>query len=136
MNFKSLAVVDRREEIEGACSLFLEKPAGFDYKAGQHLPIRFFLDSKEARRTYTLSGSPTDPHLQITVKRVKEGLVSNHINDNVQVGHVIEARPPIGHIYTECEPQTYRTYYLFAAGSGITPIMSIVKSIYANYNEV
>jgi len=115
MQFTKLQVIDRTEESQATCSLFLEKPAGFEYYAGQHLPIRFLLDGKEARRTYTLSSSPLDPHLQITVKRVKEGLVSNHINDNVQKGDVIEARPPIGHIYVGCAPQNYRTLYLFAS---------------------
>ena len=132
MRFTKLRVVERRDEIEGtACSIFLEKPASFDYKAGQHLPIRFFLNGKEARRTYTLSSSPLDPHLQITVKRVPNGLVSNHINDNIRAGDLIEARPPIGHICIEPTPYTYHTYYLFAAGSGITPMWSMARTALA-----
>lgn len=132
MQFSRLRVTERREEIDGACSLLLEKRAGFDYRAGQHLPIRFFIDGKEARRTYTLSSAPSDQHLQITVKRVKGGLVSNHINDNIQVGDMIEARPPIGHIFVECRPHNYRTIYLFAAGSGITPMWSIARTVLAH----
>ena len=130
-NFTKLKVIGRREEIDGACSIALEKPAGFEYKAGQHLPIRFKLNGREARRTYTLSSSPLDRHLQITVKRVKDGRVSNHINDNIQVGDTIEARPPIGHIFVDCSPTQYRTIYLFAAGSGITPMWSIARTVLA-----
>ena len=129
--FEQLTVLDRREEIEGACSLILEKPSRFQYKAGQHLPIRFFIDGQEARRTYTLSSSPLEPNLQITVKRVKGGLVSNHINDHIQVGDRIEAAPPIGHIFVEAKSNNYRTVYLFAAGSGITPMWSISRTLLA-----
>lgn len=129
--FYKLRILEKREEIKDACSIVLEKPAGFDYHAGQHLPIRFFLNGKEVRRTYTLSSSPMDPHLQLTVKRVAGGLVSNHINEHVKVGDWIEARPPIGHIYVACHPVSYRTYYLFAAGSGITPMMSIARTVLA-----
>ncbi|MEM7118128.1 MAG: 2Fe-2S iron-sulfur cluster-binding protein [Chloroflexota bacterium] len=131
MQFTPLQVLERHEEIEGACSLVLEKPHGFDYKAGQHLPIRFIIKGKEARRTYTLSSSPIDQHLQITVKRVQGGLVSNHINDNIHVGDLVEARPPIGHIFVECAPTNYQTVYLFAAGSGITPMWSMARTLLA-----
>jgi len=131
MQFTKLQVIERIEESKGTCSLLLEKPIGFEYHAGQHLPIRFSLQDKEARRTYTLSSSPSDPYLQITVKRVKDGLVSNHINDNIQQGDFIEARPPIGHIYVDCAPRNYRTVYLFAAGSGITPMWSIARTVLA-----
>ena len=89
--FYNLRVLQKSEEIEGACSLLLQKPPDFDYKAGQHLPIRFVIEGKEARRTYTLSSSPIDQHLQITVKRVQGGLVSNHINDNIHVGETVRA---------------------------------------------
>ncbi|MGB1250767.1 MAG: 2Fe-2S iron-sulfur cluster-binding protein [Candidatus Promineifilaceae bacterium] len=129
MQFSQLRVVARQDEIETACSIFLEKPNGFAYKAGQHLPIRFFINGKEARRTYTLSSSPHDPYLQITVKRVKGGLVSNHINDSINVGDIVEARPPIGHIYVAPNKYTYCTYYLFAAGSGVTPMWSIARTV-------
>lgn len=131
MTFQKLRVLERIEEIEGVCSLVLENPAGYTYHAGQHLPLRFHINGQEARRTYTLSSSPTDPHLKITVKRVKGGLVSNYINDHVKVGNFIEARPPIGYIFVECLPHTYRTFYLFAAGSGITPMMSIARTVLA-----
>ena len=129
IGFQALTVLEKKDEIEGACSLVLEKPAGFSYKAGQHLPLRFFIGGKEVRRTYTLSSSPVDRHLQVTVKRVRGGLVSNYINDDVGVGDKIEARPPIGHIYVACQPTNYRTLYLLAAGSGITPMWSIARTV-------
>ncbi len=131
MQFTPLTVVARREEIDGACSIRFEKPAGFDYFAGQHLPIRVFINEQEARRTYTLSSSPLDEHLQITVKRVRNGLVSNYLNDTIQVGSVVEARPPIGHIYIQGQRDNYRTLYLIAAGSGITPMWSIARTVLA-----
>ena len=128
-SFQPLSVLERIQETSAAISLVLERPQGFTYKAGQHLPIRLFLDGQELRRTYTLSSSPLDPHLKLTIKRVKNGIVSNHLNDHVSVGDSIEAMPPIGHIYVDGKPNGYRTYYLFAAGSGITPMMSILRTV-------
>ncbi len=130
-SFRSLAVLDRIEETPDAVSLILERPPDFGYKAGQHLPIRLYLGGREERRTYTLSSSPLEEHLKITVKRVQGGQVSNLLNDLVRVGDRVEARAPIGSFFLDCHPSNYRSIYLFAAGSGITPMISILKTVLA-----
>ncbi len=130
--FYQLKVIEKKKEAKDTVSLIFASHSAFSYEAGQHIPFRFFIDGKQARRTYTISSSPTeDSELKVTVKRVKNGLVSNHIHDQVQVGDFVEAMPPIGHIFVRCNRYHYKTYYLFAAGSGITPMMSILKTVLA-----
>ena len=102
----------------------------FQYKPGQFLTLRFDLNGQDVRRSYSLCSSPAaGDALRVGVKRVSGGLVSNHINDNVKPGTEIEVMTPDGRFCAEVSPQNYKTYYLFAAGSGITPIISIAKSV-------
>jgi len=130
--FYKLKVIEKKVETKDAVSLVFAHHPAFSYEAGQHIPFRFFIDGKQARRTYTISSSPTeDANLKVTVKRVKDGLVSNYINDQVKVGDLVEAMSPIGQIFVRCNRYHYKTYYLFAAGSGITPMMSIIKTVLA-----
>lgn len=102
----------------------------FDYKAGQYLTLQFHLGGEQVRRSYSLCSSPMiDEPLRIGVKRVKGGLVSNHINDNVKAGDVIEVLPPDGRFYADVKEENYKTYFLYSSGSGITPILSILKTV-------
>lgn len=104
----------------------------FDFKAGQYLSLKFVIDGKEYRRSYSLCSSPfLDEALQIGVKRVKDGKISNHIHDHIQVGDTIEVAPAQGRFFADVQEANYKSYYLFAAGSGITPIFSILKSVLA-----
>ena len=131
--FHKLKVHEVVKETEDAVSLFFEVPETlrdeFVYTQGQHLTLRFFLKGKEARRAYSMCSSPLEPHLAVTVKRVKGGLVSNYINDHVKAGDEIEVLPPEGRFFTPLDPDQRKTYYLFGAGSGITPLFSILKTI-------
>ena len=117
-----------------AISLAFEVPADlkqiFSWKAGQHITVRFQIDNKQVRRAYSISSSPSsgDP-LTITVKRVNNGVVSNHINDNVQTGDEIEVMPPFGGFILEPSQRHRRTHYFFAAGSGITPLFSMIVCV-------
>lgn len=102
----------------------------FNYHPGQHLIIKFMVDGKEARRSYSLNSCPfQEEALQVTVKRVKGGLVSNYVGDHLKVGDELEVMPPQGRFYADIQADAYKTYFLFAAGSGITPIISILKSV-------
>ncbi len=102
----------------------------FDYKPGQYLTLRFNVKGEEVRRSYSLCSSPMlEEPLRIGVKRVKDGLVSNHINDQLKVGDTVNVMPPDGRFFVDIAKENYKTYYLFAAGSGITPILSILKSV-------
>ncbi|WP_170415598.1 2Fe-2S iron-sulfur cluster-binding protein [Ruegeria atlantica] len=135
IEFHPLEVLETRNEIGGqAKTVMFDVPPHlaqeFAWRAGQHLTLRFSIKGEEVRRSYSISSSPVsgDP-LQITVKRVKKGLVSNHINDAVQPGDVIDVMPPFGSFCLDTDSTERRTHYFFGAGSGITPIHSMLQSV-------
>jgi len=132
-NFHKLKVVDVRQETEAAAAVTLSVPEElkkeFTYIQGQYLTVRFNLNGREVRRAYSMCSSPLEPNLTIGVKRVKKGLVSNHINDNIKVGSEIEVMTPQGNFYSELKEENRKNYYLFGGGSGITPLLSITKTI-------
>lgn len=133
-------------ETDDACSVVLDPPSGadFSYQPGQFLTLRLPTQSGLVGRCYSLCSSPhVDDELRIAVKRVREGIGSNWINDALQVGAEIECLPPSG-VFT---PKSLDDdLLLFAGGSGITPVLSILKSalavgsgqivlVYANEHE-
>lgn len=132
-HFYKLKVREVVPETQDAVSLIFDVPSElqdtFQYKQGQYLTLKFQFNGKEERRSYSMCSSPLDDHLAVTVKRLKGGLVSNHINDNVKAGDEIEVMPPDGRFFTELDADQRKTYYMFGAGSGITPLMSILKTI-------
>jgi 3-ketosteroid 9alpha-monooxygenase subunit B len=133
-------------ETEDACSIVLEAPAGadFSYQPGQFLTLRLLTEGGPVGRSYSLCSSPhVDDVLRIAVKRVRDGVGSNWINDTLAVGAEVECLPP-GGVFT---PKSFDDdLLLFAGGSGITPVLSILKSalavgsaqvvlVYANQHE-
>ncbi len=134
MQFYPLKITALQKPIPDATTVTFDIPehwvSHFIYQAGQHLVLKFDIGGQEVRRSYSLNSSPyyNEP-LQITVKRVKDGLVSNYINSTLSVGDTIEVMPPQGRFYATIEANAYKTYFLFAAGSGITPIFSILKTV-------
>jgi ring-1,2-phenylacetyl-CoA epoxidase subunit PaaE len=131
--FHALRVQDIKRETPQAVTVYFDIPAelkeNFQYQQGQYLTLRFQLGGKEERRSYSMSSSPLDPQLAITVKEVPEGLVSKHINQQLKAGDTVEVMPPEGRFYTELDPDQRKDYYLFGAGSGITPLMSILRTV-------
>ncbi|MCF6433513.1 ferredoxin--NADP reductase [Leisingera sp. MMG026] len=136
-DFYPLTVLDTREEIGGlAKTVMFDAPDNlretFSWRPGQHLSFRFIVAGEEQRRSYSISSSPfTGDPLRITVKRVKGGMVSNHINDNVQKGDVIDVMPPFGGFCLDPKQSARRTHYFFGAGSGITPLYAMLSSVMA-----
>lgn len=133
--FYPLVVSNTSEEIGGkAKTVMFDVPKQlqetFIWRAGQHLSLRFILKGEEVRRSYSISSSPVsgDP-MRITVKRVVDGLVSNHINDNIKTGDIIEVMPPFGSFCLDTAANKRRTHYFFASGSGITPLYAMVHSV-------
>ena len=119
----------------------------YTYTSGQFIIIKTMIDNKEYKRSYSLSSSPyTNEKLQITVKRIQNGIVSNYLNDTLKKDDEILVFPPSGTFFKESK-NNLNNYVFFAGGSGITPIYSIVKTllikdtnchlmlIYANRNE-
>jgi ring-1,2-phenylacetyl-CoA epoxidase subunit PaaE len=131
--FYPLTISKVKQETKKTVSLFFTIPTDlsstFKYTQGQYLTLRFMIDGKEERRAYSMSSSPVEPELAVSVKRVLGGKVSNYINDHLKVGDTVDVMPPQGRFFTKLDPDQRKTYYLFGAGSGITPLMSILKTI-------
>jgi ring-1,2-phenylacetyl-CoA epoxidase subunit PaaE len=132
-SFHKLKVINVKQETAHAVAVTLEIPSDlkstFTFIQGQYLTVKFNLNGKEVRRAYSMCSSPLEANLTIGVKRVKNGLVSNHINDNIKVGSEIEVMPPLGNFYSELKEKNRKNYYLFGGGSGVTPLFSIAKTV-------
>ncbi|MGB1216565.1 MAG: 2Fe-2S iron-sulfur cluster-binding protein [Saprospiraceae bacterium] len=133
VQFHSLSVVKKTQETSDTISLSFAIPSelkdDFQYKSGQYLSLKFDINGTEARRAYSMSSSPMEELVTVTVKRVQGGLVSNYIHDNVKEGTVIEIMSPQGKFTPKLAEEHRKTYYLLGAGSGVTPLMSILRTI-------
>ncbi len=100
----------------------------FVYKQGQFLTLQAIIDGEEVRRSYSLCSSPLDNEWKVAVKRIPGGVFSSFANSKLQIGDVLTAMEPSGSFFVETNKTASKNYIAFAAGSGITPILSIVKT--------
>ena len=130
--FHSLKVVDIKRETTDASTLYFEIPqelsTQYEYKSGQYLTLKFTLNGQEVRRPYSICTSPNESKFGVNVKRVKKGLVSNHVNDQVNVGDLIDVMQPDGTFTMNFDHSLERELFFFSSGSGITPIISLIKT--------
>lgn len=129
--YLELRVREIVRETHDAISLIFDPPAGekLSYKPGQFLTLILNIDGREVRRAYSLCSTPfADDYPAIAVKRVKGGLVSNWLPDHVKSGDVIKVLKPVGSFTTDYISDRKRHLVFFAGGSGITPIMGIIRS--------
>ncbi|MCC7504564.1 MAG: phenylacetate-CoA oxygenase/reductase subunit PaaK [Saprospiraceae bacterium] len=130
--FFPLKVREVRRETADTVSVAFEVPEHlrdtFRYVQGQHLVLRTTLNGEEVRRTYSICTGVHDNDLRIAVKKVPEGVFSTWANEQLRPGDALEAMPPQGHFFVELQPEKQGLYVAFAAGSGITPVMSILKT--------
>lgn len=133
--FHSLAIAAVRRETADAISFALAIPDelgdDYRYRAGQHLVVRAMLDGQEVRRTYSISSDPADRELWITVKRVDDGVFSGHAHETFAAGSAIECMRPAGRFVAPDDGGDGRTYLAIAAGSGITPVMGLIRHVLA-----
>lgn len=133
--FHSVTVADIYKETKDCSVITFDIPesiqAEFQYKPGQHLALRTQINGQEVRRSYSLCSSPLERKWQVAVKQIQDGLFSTFVNESLKVGDVLDVMPPSGLFYTEVETSKAKNYIAFAAGSGITPILSIVKTLLA-----
>ncbi|TPE51913.1 2Fe-2S iron-sulfur cluster-binding protein [Amaricoccus solimangrovi] len=133
--FHSLDVVDVRKETRDAVVVTLkprdEDAALFDFTQGQYLTFRRRFDEDELRRSYSICAGKDDGFLQVGIKRVDGGAFSTWANEELRAGATIEAMPPMGRFFTALDPDAARNYLGFAGGSGITPVLSIIKTVLA-----
>jgi ring-1,2-phenylacetyl-CoA epoxidase subunit PaaE len=131
-HYHDLTVKQIIAETKDAISIAFQQPAtgNIAYKSGQFLTLITTVQGKEVRRAYSLCSSPfVDTDLVVSVKRVDKGLMSNWLPDNLKVGDKMKVMDPMGQFTTEFKKENKRHLVLFAGGSGITPMMSIIKSL-------
>lgn len=102
--------------------------SAFDFKQGQYLTLKTSINEEEVRRSYSLCSSPLDQEWQVAVKKIEGGRFSTFANEKLKVGDTLEVMPPAGRFFVETQPNKSKHYLAFAAGSGITPILSIIKT--------
>jgi ring-1,2-phenylacetyl-CoA epoxidase subunit PaaE len=134
--FYKLKVADVRKETKDSVSIAFEVPSDlkeeYSYKQGQYLTLKLHVNGEEIRRSYSLCSSPvTDQHLRVAIKRVKDGKGSNYLNEKVKAGDEMEVMTPMGTFFSELVKGNRKQYVLFAGGSGITPMLSIIKTTLA-----
>lgn len=100
----------------------------FQYIQGQYLTLRADINGEDIRRSYSICSSPLDDELKVGIKRIEDGKFSTYATTQLQVGDMVEVMPPNGTFYKAIEPTASKNYIAFAAGSGITPIFSIIKT--------
>jgi ring-1,2-phenylacetyl-CoA epoxidase subunit PaaE len=137
--FHRLTVRDLRRETDDAISMTFDVPAAFaaDYAfaPGQYLTLRTSLDGEEVRRSYSICSGPDDGELRIAVKKVDGGAFSSWAVEELKAGDAIDVMTPTGRFGVAAAPQQARLHVGFAAGSGITPIISIIRGVLAREPE-
>jgi ring-1,2-phenylacetyl-CoA epoxidase subunit PaaE len=101
----------------------------FLFKQGQYLTLKTTINGEEVRRSYSICTAPSDNDLRIAVKQVEDGIFSTYANCILKIGDVLEVLPPLGNFHTPLSCEQSKNYVFIAAGSGITPIISNIKTI-------
>jgi ring-1,2-phenylacetyl-CoA epoxidase subunit PaaE len=130
--FYPLTVTNVRRETRDAVVLTLRVPEAdrerFRFQQGQYLTLRAHIDGEEIRRSYSICAAVHEPELRVGIKKVPGGLFSTWANEAVTPGQVLEAMPPMGNFLVPLEAVNHKHYVGFASGSGITPLLSIIKT--------
>lgn len=130
--FHPLAIRDVRQETPDCISVAFDVPAelgdDFDYSAGQYLTLRARIEDEDIRRSYSICTSPDENDLRVAIKRVEGGRFSSFAHEKLRVGDTLEVMPPAGRFYTTLDVNQEKHYLAIAAGSGITPVMSLIKA--------
>ena len=128
--YQTLTIKEVVDVAKDAVNVVFEKPDEFDYKPGQFITIIDKVKGQKIRRAYSLCTTPyEDVNPAVTVKRVPGGAMSNHINDTFKTGALVETMEPMGMFTTDYSSDKKRKAVFFGGGSGITPLMAILRSI-------
>lgn len=131
--FHSLKIKSILRQTDKAVSITFEVPTplktDFEFTAGQYITLKTMIDAKEVRRDYSLSSSPQSESLTVTVKEIENGVFSSYANTQLKVGDTLEVGTPNGRFVYDPKTDSENTILAFAAGSGITPIMSIARTV-------
>ena len=132
IHFHSVHVKEIKHETADCISVEFEIPESlkesFQFNPGQSLTMRTTINGREVRRTYSLCSSPLDKEWKVAIKRMEGGLFSTFANQALKAGDAIELMEPVGKFYPKLNSSNKKNYLAFAAGSGITPVISIIKT--------
>jgi len=131
--FHPLTVHEVRQETADCVSVTFDIPkelaATFAFQPGQYLTLRTTIRGEDVRRSYSICSSPFDGELRVAIKKVLGGKFSTFANEQLAPGDTLHVMPPMGHFFTTLDTEHQHHYVAFAAGSGITPVMSNLKAI-------
>ena len=130
--FHKLTISEVKQETPNSVSISFTIPNAlkdsFLFKAGQYITIRHHFEGKEIRRAYSICSHPKEEKLKVGIKRVKGGVFSEFANSEIRTGDQLDVMPPEGKFVLEPAPHTSKNYAAFVAGSGITPVFSIIQT--------
>jgi ring-1,2-phenylacetyl-CoA epoxidase subunit PaaE len=133
--FHRLRIKDILRETEDTVSVSFEVPTelkeDYLFEAGQHLTFKMNSNGEEIRRSYSICKAPHEKELRVAIKKVQEGLFSTFANEKLVVGEELEVMTPMGKFTVEFNKKNQKSYLFFASGSGITPVISLIKTILA-----
>ncbi|MGJ8666951.1 MAG: 2Fe-2S iron-sulfur cluster-binding protein [Patiriisocius sp.] len=131
-DFHNLKVEDLYKETDDTSVITFNVPSEisdeFHFRQGQHLTLKAMINGEDVRRSYSLCSSPFDNQWKVAVKLIPGGKFSTFVNETLQTGDTLEVMAPSGNFGVECKPSEAKNYLFFAAGSGITPVLSMVKA--------
>lgn len=132
-NFHKLTVKQVIRETPECVSVVFNVPTElqneFKFKQGQYLTFKDIKNNEEIRRSYSICSCPTEGELKVAVKKITNGIFSTYVNDTLKAGDILDVMTPQGNFYTEVEESNEKVYVGIVAGSGITPVMSIMKTV-------
>lgn len=130
-----MTVASLTSETDNAVRVGLAVPAdmrgAFRYKPGQYLTLETKINGEHVRRSYSICSGVNDERMEVAIKRVSGGIFSNYANDFMRVGDTVNSLPPQGAFSADLDAENEKRYLFIAAGSGITPVISNIKSILA-----
>jgi ring-1,2-phenylacetyl-CoA epoxidase subunit PaaE len=132
-HFRPLQILDIRNETDDCVSVSFHVPdewkEEFKFKAGQNITLRTRIQGEEIRRSYSICSSPFENELRVAIKKVEEGLFSSHAHSHFKSLQVLDVLAPTGNFVLPIDASNKKHYVAFAAGSGITPVISLLKTI-------
>lgn len=135
LHFHPLKIKNIRQETEDCCSIAFEVPAelqsDYQFKQGQYVTLRAMIGGQDVRRSYSICSSPLENELRVAIKKIEGGKFSTFANEQLKKGDTLDVMAPTGNFVPELNPAQSKHYIGFAAGSGITPILSILKTALA-----
>jgi ring-1,2-phenylacetyl-CoA epoxidase subunit PaaE len=132
LNFQPLSVTEVSRLTDDAVAVTLDVPSEladrFGYLPGQHVTMRLFVDGADVRRSYSICAPATSGKLRVGIKRLPGGVFSNYANDHLRAGDMVEVMAPVGEFTIDIDPSRPRRAVAVAAGSGITPVLSLIST--------